>query len=549
MNRLIYSLLWIPTIALFFLPGCWSRNNIGSENTPIVSCESTPVDLVLPAPCYEVSPTGVRAQMKCCMIAPEINTEEYKGISENVFKSARSNPLSTFSIDVDGASYSNVRKKLMEGILPDSNSVRVEEFVNYFNYSYPSPTGDKPFSISTEYAKCPWNKEHTLLQIGIKGKSVDSIDGAANNLVFLIDVSGSMDQPDKLPLLKRAFKMLIPQLRPQDKVSMVVYAGNAGSIIDGVSGDQKAKITDALSKLEAGGSTAGGQGINLAYDLAKKHFLKNGNNRIILATDGDFNVGVSSDQELEILITSKRDEGIYLSVLGFGQGNIKDNKMETLADKGNGNYNFIDNILEARKVLVTQFGGTLSTIAKDVKIQIEFNPAKVKEYRLIGYENRMLDDEDFNDDKKDAGELGAGHCVTALYEIIPAGSKDSKAKVDELKYTENSTSTSYLDLATVKFRYKGIHKEDSTSQLISKVVYPVTRTEDKVSINMKLAASAVELGMLLRNSKEKGSASYASSLSLAKQAKGNDQEGYVSGLIDLITIANHLQMMASVSEK
>lgn len=554
MKRLTYSLLWICTIAIFFVPACMSTNEekIQSPEADALSFnQSEP--LQPPAACEAIDLcVKAKASKIMCDESPQIsqdNTEEYKKIEENSFKSSKSNPLSTFSIDVDGASYSNVRKKLMDGVLPDADAVRVEEFVNYFNYSYPSPTGENPFAIYTEYANCPWNKNHTLLQIGLKAKQIDANNAVANNLVFLIDVSGSMDQPDKLPLLKRAFKLLIPQLRSQDKLTMVVYAGSAGVVLNGVNGNQKAKMMDALDKLDAGGSTAGGEGINLAYNLAKEHFIKNGNNRIILATDGDFNVGVSSDDELEKLIVSKRDQGIYLSVLGFGEGNIKDNKMETLADKGNGNYNFIDNILEARKVLITQFGGTITTIAKDVKIQIEFNPAKVKEYRLIGYENRMLNAEDFNDDKKDAGELGSGHCVTALYEIIPAGSEESKTKVDDLKYTGNSTSTSYLDLATVKFRYKGIHKEDTTSKLISKVVYPITRAEDKISENMKLASAAAEFGMLLRDSKEKGNASYSSAISLATQAKTTDEDGYVSGLIDMMKIAKDLQLISYIGKE
>lgn len=554
MKRLILILLCVFTIVSLFLAACIGSRNEDSESSENISI--APIDLPeaapqnAPAPACEVMCLKVSSPNACYNISTSIsmnqnsNAEEYKGITENSFKSSKSNPLSTFSIDVDGASYSNVRKKLMDGLLPDVDAVRIEEFVNYFNYSYPSPTGNSPFAIYTEYAKCPWNKKHTLLQIGLKAKQINAIDAAPNNLVFLIDVSGSMNSPDKLPLLKRAFKLLIPQLRAQDRLTMVVYAGSAGVVLNGVAGNQKAKMMDALENLEAGGSTAGGEGINLAYKLAKEHYIKNGNNRIILATDGDFNVGVSSDAELEKLIVSKRDQGIYLSVLGFGEGNIKDNKMETLADKGNGNYNFIDNILEARKVLITQFGGTITTIAKDVKIQVEFNPAKVKEYRLIGYENRMLNAEDFNDDKKDAGELGSGHCVTALYEIIPAGSEESKTKVDDLKYVGNSTSTSYLDLATVKFRYKGTHKEDTTSKLISKVVYPITRPEDKISNNMKLASAATEFGMLLRDSKEKGTTTYASAIFLATLSKSNDENGYVSGLIDMMKIAKDLQPLS-----
>jgi len=485
---------------------------------------------------------------RCAPPPPDETEESYAAITENSFHNSKSDPLSTFSIDVDAASYSNVRKKLMDGFLPPADAVRIEEFINYFNYSYPKPAGKEPFAIYTEYAECPWNSKHTLLQIGLKGKEIDAVNAAPNNLVFLLDVSGSMNEPDKLPLLKRAFRLMIPKLRAEDRVSIVVYAGNAGLILDGARGNQQEKITAALDKLEAGGSTAGGEGINLAYATAKDHYIKNGNNRIILSTDGDFNVGISSVPELEKLITEKREEGIYLSVLGFGQGNLKDNTMETLADKGNGNYYFIDNILEARKVLVSQFGGTLSTIAKDVKIQVEFNPSKVKEYRLIGYENRMLAAEDFNDDKKDAGELGAGHCVTALYEIVPAGSSDSKTNVDDLKYSGQGSSAS-ADLATVKFRYKGPKKNDTTSLYLQKVVYPLAAAKEKCSANMKLASAVSEFGMLLRDSKEKGDASYEEAIALASAAKTNDEEGYVAGLIDLMKIAKDLEGTAPVASE
>ncbi|MCW3072866.1 MAG: magnesium chelatase subunit [Bacteroidetes bacterium] len=490
---------------------------------------------------YDMTPTAPCLDA-CAPPPPQNETEEaYSTITENQFRNSKSDPLSTFSIDVDAASYSNVRKKLMDGNLPPADAVRIEEFINYFSYNYPKPEGKEPFTIYTEYAECPWNSKHTLLQIGLKGKEIDAMNAAPNNLVFLLDVSGSMDEPDKLPLLKRAFKLMIPKLREEDRVSIVVYAGNAGLVLDGARGDQKEKIIEALEKLQAGGSTAGGQGISLAYATAKEHYIKNGNNRIILSTDGDFNVGISSVPELEKLITEKREEGIYLSVLGFGQGNLKDNTMETLADKGNGNYYFIDNILEARKVLVSQFGGTLTTIAKDVKIQVEFNPAKVKEYRLIGYENRMLAAEDFNDDKKDAGELGAGHCVTALYEIVPAGSAESRTNIDDLKYSGQPNTNTAPDLATVKFRYKGAKKNDTTSLYLQKVVYPLAAVKEKSSANMKLASAVSEFGMLLRDSKEKGDASFDEAIALASAAKANDAEGYVAGLIDMMKIAKDLK--------
>lgn len=468
-------------------------------------------------------------------------TESYNTISENTFKSVAAEPLSTFAIDVDGASYSNVRRMLINGMLPPADAVRAEEFINYFTYDYPKPEQNELFSLYSEYANCPWAGNHKLLQVALKGKEVDMKSAPANNLVFLIDVSGSMENENKLPLLKRAFKLLVKQLHPEDRVSIVVYAGNAGLVLDGANGDESDDILEALDRLQAGGSTAGGEGIELAYAVAKDHFIKKGNNRIILTTDGDFNVGMSSQQELEKLIEEKRNDGIYLSVFGFGDGNIKDNVMETLADKGNGNYYYIDNFMEARKVLVSQFGGTLMTIAKDVKIQIEFNPAYVKEYRLIGYENRLLNAEDFNDDKKDAGELGSRHCVTALYEIIPAGSSESKASVDNLKYAKSGDNTNKGELASIKFRYKGVARQDTTSKLLSKTISTIIIPDEQRSANFKLAASAAEFAMLLRDSKYRDRASYDQAIELAGGARERDEEGYVSGLIDLLKIAKDLQ--------
>ena len=353
----------------------------------------------------------------------EFNTEEYGRITENDFLEAVNHPLSTFSIDVDTASYSNVRRFLNQGQLPPADAVRIEELINYFKYDYPQPEGDHPFSITTELATCPWEPAHKLIHIGLQGKRIPLANAPANNLVFLIDTSGSMDEPDKLPLLKSAFKLLTDQLREQDHVAIVVYAGAAGLVLPATSGSDKKTILSAIDKLEAGGSTAGGAGINLAYEVARRSFIPTANNRVILATDGDFNVGVSSDGELLRLIERERESGVFLTVLGFGTGNIKDSKMELLADQGNANYAYVDTIREARKVLVSELGGTLNTIAKDVKIQVEFNPANVQAYRLIGYENRLMRAEEFNDDKKDAGELGAGHSVTALYEIIPVGAR------------------------------------------------------------------------------------------------------------------------------
>ena len=358
----------------------------------------------------------------------DFNTEGYDHIIENSFLKTNDNPLSTFSIDVDAASYANVRRFINNNELPPPGAVRIEELINYFSYQYPQPQNDEPFSINTELSNCPWNTQHKLVLIGLQGRKISTENLPSSNLVFLIDVSGSMDKPDKLPLVKSSLKLLIDQLRPQDKVALVVYAGNAGLVLPSTNGDDKIKIKDAIDALNAGGSTAGGQGIALAYNVARKNFVQDGNNRVILCTDGDFNVGISSEDGLQTLIEKERSSGIFLSVLGFGTGNYQDSKMQLLTDKGNGNHNYIDNISEAKKVFVSEFGGTLFTIAKDVKLQIEFNPEKIQGYRLIGYENRLLNKEDFNDDKKDAGELGSGHTVTALYELIPAGIKDTMIK-------------------------------------------------------------------------------------------------------------------------
>ena len=470
----------------------------------------------------------------------DFNTEDYKKIDDNEFKEVTKDPLSTMSIDVDRASYSNMRRFITQGNLPPADAVRVEEMINYFSYEYPQPTGDVPFSINTEFTDCPWNKNHQIVHIGIQGKEIKTDKLPANNLVFLIDVSGSMSDPNKLPLVKSGLRLLVDQLRSEDKVSLVVYAGNAGLVLAPTSGAEKEKIMQAIENLEAGGSTAGGQGIELAYAQAKESFIKEGNNRVILATDGDFNVGVSSDGELVRLIEKKREEGVFLTVLGFGTGNYKDSKMEQLADKGNGNYAYIDDILEAKKVLVKEMGGTLVTIAKDVKIQIEFNPAKVKAYRLVGYENRLLNKEDFNDDKKDAGELGSGHTVTAIYEIVPAGSSDQGwASVDELKYQKTvaaPVSATSNEILTVKFRYK--EPKEHKSKLITQVV---TNSKKNISENCQFACAVAEFGMILRDSKFKGEADFKSVLALAKQSKGKDEEGYRAEFIRLVETAQLLK--------
>jgi Ca-activated chloride channel homolog len=471
------------------------------------------------------------------------DTEDYDHINENKFLNAFDNPLSTFSIDVDAASYSNVRRYLNLGQLPPAGAVRIEEMINYFHYDYSQPDNDQPFSINTEISDAPWNKNHKLVLIGLQGKKIPVDNLPASNLVFLIDVSGSMNMPNKLPLVKASMKMLVDQLREQDRVAIVVYAGAAGLVLKPTDGKDKTKIKDAIDNLEAGGSTAGGAGIKLAYKTAKDFFVKGGNNRVILCTDGDFNIGESSDDAMERLIEEERKSGVFLTVLGYGMGNYKDNKMQKLADKGNGNHAYIDGISEAKKVLVNEFGGTLFTIAKDVKLQIEFNPAKVQGYRLIGYENRMLAKEDFNDDKKDAGELGSGHTVTALYEVIPVGVKSEfLKKVDPLKYQKNEkpiSKTSQNDeIMTVKFRYKA--PEGDVSKLIEHPLMDKQIAIAKTSDNFRFAASVAQFGMLLRNSEFKSNASYDDVLRLARKAKGNDDEGYRSEFVRLVESAEIL---------
>ena len=460
------------------------------------------------------------------------NTEEYKPIYDNNFQNAVNNPLSTFSIDVDTASYSNLRRFINNGKLPPADAVRTEELINYFSYEYQQPQGEQPFSVTTEMGDCPWQPNHKLVMIGLQGKNIVAEDLPPSNLVFLIDVSGSMNTPNKLPLLKTTFKMLVKELREQDKVSIVVYAGRAGLVLEPTAGSDKNTILAAIDSLQAGGSTAGGEGLQLAYKIAKEAFMTEGNNRVILATDGDFNVGVSSEGELTRLIEERRNDGIFLSVLGFGMGNMKDNKMEALADKGNGNYAYIDNALEAKKVMVSQLAGTLYTIAKDVKLQVEFNPAKVKSYRLIGYENRVLDKVDFNNDKKDAGEMGAGHSVTAFYEIIPTESQEVRGTVDSLVYQQSQLVPSD-ELLQVKLRYK--KPTADTSILFIKGMSD--HSQGISSENYRFAAAVAEYAMLLRNSEFKGQSSYQQVLELARGAKGHDKEGYRAEFIRLVELS------------
>jgi Ca-activated chloride channel family protein len=472
----------------------------------------------------------------------EYEREGYDGIIENRFLKATDNPLSTFSIDVDAAAYSNIRRMLNAGNMPPAGAVRIEEMINYFQYNYPQPVGDDPFSINTEISACPWNSDHKLVVIGLQGKKISTEKLPPANIVFLVDVSGSMMDANKLPLVKQSLKLLADQLRAEDKIALVVYAGSAGVVLPSVGGEEKTRIKDAIDQLEAGGSTAGGAGIQLAYKVAKENFIKGGNNRVVLCTDGDFNVGASSDDALERMIEEERKSGVFLTVLGYGIGNYQDAKMQKLANKGNGNHAYIDNFQEARKVLVNEFGGTLFTIAKDVKLQIEFNPNKVQAYRLVGYENRLLNKEDFNNDLKDAGELGSGHTVTALYEVIPVGVKsDFIESVDKLKYqdkNERTVQSATEEIMTIKFRYK--KPGEDKSKLIEHAVIDRAISIGKTSDNFRFAASVAEIGMLLRNSEFRQSSSYTDAWKLAKSALGEDKEGYRGEFLRMIRNAESL---------
>ncbi|SEK42177.1 Ca-activated chloride channel family protein [Aquimarina amphilecti] len=480
---------------------------------------------------------GSRARHGCIIITTHKgnykidNNESYEEIVENNFEKVQTSPLSTFSIDVDKASYSNVRRMINNGQKIPSDAVKVEEMINYFEYDYKQPTNDHPFAIHTEYGETPWNTKTQLVKIGLKGKEIPQDAIPASNLVFLLDVSGSMNQANKLPLLKRAFKLLVNQLREKDKVSIVVYAGAAGMVLKPTSGANKNEINQALDNLSAGGSTAGGAGIELAYKIAQENFRKDGNNRVILATDGDFNVGMSSDKDMQTLIEEKRKSGVFLTCLGFGMHNYKDSKLETLADKGNGNHAYIDTMQEAQRILGKEFGGTLYTIAKDVKIQVEFNPSRVQAYRLIGYENRLLADEDFIDDTKDAGELGSGHTVTALYEIIPVGVKSEYLKhVPDLKYTDTKITKNYGDeLLTVKFRYK---KPQETKSI--EMIHVLKSSKDKVSKDFNFAASVAWFGMKVRKSKYITNKNLNDIIVLAKDNKSIDNQGYRAEFIRLM---------------
>ncbi len=512
----------------------------------------SPQGLISP-PVRTRGPAGFAGGMTTLAEAPPpgwyddgLDREEYNPIDENRFQRPSDSPLSTFSIDVDGASYSNVRRFINDSQRPPIDAVRIEELINYFTYDYPEPSGDRPFSINTEVSTAPWSDRRRLVQIGIQGKTIPTANLPDSNLVFLLDVSGSMDAPDKLPLLKSAIRLLVNELDEDDTVSIVVYAGAAGVVLEPTRGDEKDAILDAIEQLSAGGSTAGGAGIQLAYDLARSHFIDGGNNRVILATDGDFNVGTSSEGELIRLIEAQREDDIFLTVLGFGTGNLQDAKMEQIANHGNGNYAYIDNILEAKKVLVNEIGATLLTIAKDVKIQVEFNPAKVQAYRLVGYENRLLRDEEFNDDTRDAGELGAGHSVTALYEIIPVGTDPDVdlPSVDELRYRDSANSPDSEESADlsatadsdelmwVKLRYK--EPTGDVSQLIELPVMDRGVMLDRSSDDFRFAAAVAMFGMVLRESDFAGTATLDRVETLARAARGDDRDGYRSEFIRLV---------------
>lgn len=462
------------------------------------------------------------------------NTEEYSALEEAGFKAVANSPLSTFSADVDTASYSNVRRMIEQGYSMDeipAGAVRIEEMLNYFTYDYNLPKKDEPFGVTTMIGDCPWNEDAKLLQIGLKTQEIDFGEAPDSNLVFLLDVSGSMRDDDKLPLLQKSFSMLVEELGEKDMVSVVTYAGSDRVVLAGESGDNQARIIEAINALEAGGSTNGAAGIETAYALAEKYFIEGGNNRVIIATDGDLNVGVSSESDLKELVTEKKESGVYLSVLGFGTGNIKDNKMETLADCGNGNYAYIDSIGEAKKVLVEQMGATLVTVAKDVKLQVEFNPAYVKGYRLLGYENRALATEDFDDDRKDAGEIGAGHMVTALYEIVPVDSGQEIAET-ELKYQDNKSDTGVIngEWLNLKIRYK---EPDADESILKE--YPVTQEDytDKPSEDFYFAAAVAEFGLMLRDSEYKGDASFENVRALLKKVD-TDEDDYKDEFVYLV---------------
>ena len=534
--------------------GC-SRGDNGEAPSTATAAKhaATPGAALAPAP------AAVEAEADSPAVPDVVhNTEAYDHVVDNAFQTVAQEPLSTFSIDVDTASYANIRRFLTGGQMPPPGAVRIEEMINYFTYDYPQPEGGLPFSVNVEIAECPWQTKHRLVRIGLKGREIAADKRPVSNLVFLLDVSGSMQDPNKLPLLQQGLKLLVDQLTENDRVAMVVYAGASGLALPSTTADHKQTIVSAIDRLHAGGSTNGAAGIELAYQIAAQHFVNKGTNRVILCTDGDFNVGVSSQDQLVRLIEEKAQSGVFLSVLGFGMGNYKDSTLEKLADKGNGNYAYIDTLSEARKVLVEQMQGTLITIAKDVKIQVEFNPARASAYRLIGYENRLLAKQDFNDDKKDAGEIGAGHTVTALYEVVPAGTSIAVASVDPLKYqpkavpvengSVNASAESGADpvaavefsdeLLTLKLRHKPADGDESHLQ-----EFPIVDQDRKFAeapSDFAWAANVAAFGMLLRDSPHKGTATLPAVLEIAQSNQGPDRSEYRAEFIRLVEAARRL---------
>ena len=524
----VTSLALIVLAAVFFTAGCHAKKSVYSESVMTSSGADSGAMKRMVAP----SVAGYTAKT-------DFNTEAYEHLPESNFQDVIQHPLSTFSIDVDTASYANIRRFLRQGTLPPKDAVRIEEMINYFDYDYPEPEANTPFSVSTEIGICPWKPEHKLFRIALKGKTLKENETPPSNLVFLIDVSGSMDEPNKLPLIKKSMKLLVQKLGNKDQVAIVVYAGASGLALASTrcTSENKSEIISALESLKPGGSTQGSAGIELAYKIAKENFITGGNNRVILATDGDFNVGVTNQGDLVRLIEEKAKSRIFLTVLGFGAYNLKDSTMKKLADTGNGNYGYIDNIMEAQKMLADDLRSTLFTIAKDVKIQVEFNPAEIKAYRLVGYESRLLKAEEFNDDKKDAGEIGAGHRVTALYELVPKGEKFETPSVDPLKYQKAKEVVQATgELLTVKLRYK--EPDGDTSKLISVAVKDAGKRLEDMSGDFRFAAAVAEFGMILRDSAHKGSSDYKSVLDLAQS--GKDRYGYRAEFISLVKNAEVL---------
>ncbi|MDC7248801.1 MAG: von Willebrand factor type A domain-containing protein [Sphaerochaetaceae bacterium] len=562
-----YLMMFIILVNIYILIGCTSASDEEQElsitenveeNVALVNNENFEVDAIISKPiqpvmALEATPMMAKS-LNSAIVVPistsEMNTEEYDRINENTFKSVLENPVSTFSIDVDTASYTNVRRYLLQNEeLPPKDAVRIEEFLQYFSYDYKQPEGDNSVSYQLDMEEAPWNVKHKLLRVAIQAKEIKTEDLPPSNLVFLLDTSGSMRSDNKLPLLQKSMRVLVEQLRPQDTISIVAYAGSAGVILESTPGTDKTTITRAFTDLKAGGATAGSAGIELAYKIAEENYIKGGNNRVILCTDGDFNVGVSSTGALERLIEEKREKNIYLTILGLGMGNYKDSRMESLSNIGNGNYAYIDNLLEGKKVLGKEIWGNLFAVAKDVKVQVEFNPKKVSSYRLIGYENRLLNREDFNDDNKDAGEMGSGQSVTAFYELVLADSEDNEveSQSDSLVF-QKSTIIPSQDILSFKLRYKKPADGDEQSQFLSVIMdeADLYNNQGETDLDFTFASAVVEFGMLLRDSPFKGNSSWEHVISQAKASKATDENGYRSEFIKLVEIA---ELLDSLSDK